>query len=85
MPGTDLFSARVCKDPASFILFQTLERMWNSKGRAEEVWAAVARSARCFVYPVCIIWDYACQGTVNKDSVHLLHAVLDPLAKSISE
>ena len=38
-----------------------------------------------FVYPVCIVWDYACQGTVNKDSVHLLHTVLDPAAKSVHE
>lgn len=55
------------------------------KGRAEEVWAVVARLAWCFVYPVCIIWDYTCQGTVNKDSVHLLHTVLDPAAKSVYE
>ena len=55
------------------------------KGRAEEVWAAVARLAWCCVYPVCIIWDYTCQGTVNKDSVHLLHTVLDPGAKSAYE
>lgn len=76
--------ALVCKALHStpFILFKRQKSSRTRRARAQEVWAAVTRLAPSIVYPVCIVWDYTCQGTVNKDSVHLLHAVLDPAAKS---
>lgn len=75
-------AALVCKatETTSFILFQTQEECGiqrPSRGSVGRGW--------CLVYPVCIIRDYTCQGTVNKDSVHLRHTVLDPAAISVSE
>lgn len=84
VPLVSIF-ALVCKSYKSFILFQTPEECRITKAARRKCWVAAARLAWRVVYPVCIVWDYTCQGTVNKDSVRLLHTVLDPPAKSAHE